>query len=310
MKVLLTGGLGFIGSCLAEHIIDRGYKLHILDLSKDEAKLHNIQGKYALNNIDFVNDDLDSFFKEMQFDVVLHLASFYSTRNVIEDLVKLNNVNILGSARLYEAACKSGVKLFVNTGTGFEYGGYNRPIKEDDIPNPGTYYAASKLASQNCLTALSREYKTTSLITIKIFSPYGPNDSPNKLIPYLVKSIRNKDIIETTKGEQIRDYLYVDDIAEAYIKCVDYINTKSSSIEPESFHIGLGETHTLKEFISTMVRVAGGDEHLIKFGARDYREQDKYYMHYVADINKAINILDWKPVYNINKGIEKLIDFS
>ena len=144
---------------------------------------------------------------------------------------------------LLELAKKFGVKSFINTGTFFEYSYDSLPINENSKEKPFNFYATTKIAFENILKSYSKEYGIKCL-TLKLFSPYGPFDNKERIIPLLINHAISDNEIKLSHGLQKLDFVYVEDIADAYICCVKNI---SSIDEYEAIDIGTGFPYSIMD---------------------------------------------------------------
>ncbi|MES9960135.1 MAG: NAD(P)-dependent oxidoreductase [Sedimenticola sp.] len=307
MRVLVTGGAGFIGSHVVKTLLEKGFDVTVLVReSTDTWRIDRLHGKFDIVSSDLCDKGLHETVAGVQADVVVHCAAVYRRDNDSEDREVLVSGNTIGTVALYEACSQSGVSLFINLCTGFVFSGYDRPVTETDLPVPVSFYATSKLAAMHGMLPLYRKYRATRLVTLRIFSPYGPFDNRDKLIPYMLGRLGRGEGIDTTPGEQLRDYLHVDDIVAAILRVMDRQDMFKG--DPSLYHLGLGEMHRLREFILEAASAMGRDESAVNFGARSYLEQDRALMVYAAEIDKARRELDWVPGIAPAEGIRMVID--
>lgn len=269
-KILITGATGFIGKNLIERIKqDSNYD--ILCFVQDS----DIIGKRFLEDrqINYITvNDFSSYTKNVDF--CIHLASYgvaYGARN----LDVMVDVNIKLSEQIMKFCSDHNCKLFINTGSCFEYGsGINdRLINEYDSLNPEDIYAATKVACEDLLKVYSKTLGI-KMITIRPFSVFGKYENINRIGPLVINSGKNNTILELTHGEQIRDYMDVRDLCDAIYKIVlNWQNTKNG----EAINICTGNPISLKEFILKIIQVFNFNESLYSFGAKQYRQNESMY---------------------------------
>lgn len=294
-KILVAGGSGFIGGNLVSELVSRGNE--VISISKNEKKVNkeeNITYIYhdltqpikkdnfsCLSNIDYLincsgyidHKSFDNGGKQIFID---HLRSIYSLTNIAIDLK---------------------VKSFIQIGTSDEYGTNNSPVQENTREAPMSPYALGKLTSTHYLQKCFREGLLNTVV-LRPFLVYGEMQSKNRFLPYLIENcIHNKEF-KVSKGEQIRDYLYVKDFNTALIKSLN--NPKCYG---EVINIASGKPISIKEVIYTVKEIIGKGSPII--GGIKYRNGES--MELYADINKAKKILNWEPKYEFKKTLKKVI---
>ena len=282
--ILITGINGFLGSHLAKKL-------------KEE---YNIIGlEYSLENLDRISsekflvysskDSLEEIFEQNNIFAVIHAATLYRRSNTpIENIIA---TNILLPVKLYELANSFNVNLFVNTDSFFNNSKYNYSYLPD--------YTLSKKHSIEWLKLMQGNCK---LVNMKIFHMYGPNDAPNKFVPQIVKKLQeNEPYIDTTQGEQTRDFVFIDDVVSSYSYVLkSYLILPTGYIE---YQVGTGESISIKDFILTVQKLTKSSTEL-RFGAVPYRENE--IMESVADTSLLQN-LGWISNYALKEGIKKCL---
>jgi UDP-glucose 4-epimerase len=308
MKILVSGGAGFIGSHIVRALLKSGHQVYALVReATDLYRLNGIRDKLQIVIADLYTDSLDLHLGKIKPDVVIHSAALYRRGNTKEDEKELLKVNIHGALSLYAASSALNVKYFINLCTGFVYSNLNRPASESDLPKPVNYYASSKLAAMHMMNTLYAQDKALPVLTLRIFSPYGPFDNRDKLVPYLIDSFLSDKSVKVTACDQIRDYIYVDDIADL----VTHICSLESVIGlPDLFNVGLGKTHTLREFIELFYNTIDSSKKCVVYGAKEYRNQDRQLMFYAADIKQLEEYLGWVPRTCIEEGVERTVYYE
>ena len=235
MKLLITGGNGFIGSNLIIKILNRYKKYKILNLDCDtyasnvkNLKFLNKYKNYRHSKINICNNNaLKREFKSFKPDVVLNIAAETHVDNSIKKPQEFINTNILGTYNLLELSrniFKAKKKfIFVQISTDEVYGDLGRKnssFKENSLINPSSPYSASKASGDHLVRAYYRTYKLPTVIT-RCTNNYGPYQSLEKLIPKVIFNAVNHKIIPIyNKGNEVRDWIHVDDHAEAILKVI------------------------------------------------------------------------------------------
>lgn len=313
MNVLITGGLGFIGSNLFNFMREKypDYNLVILDSCTYAADENNINDDKSKRIIKFSITDrqrLFSLFENYKFTQVIHLAAESHVDNSIENPMEFINTNIIGTANLLDASVKYNVKLFYHISTDEVFGqlGETGSFNETTPYDPRSPYSASKAASDHLVRAYYHTYKLPIVIS-NCSNNYGPNQHIEKLIPKVIKNILDgKQIPIYGDGSNVRDWLYVTDHVEA----IDLI-VHNGRIG-ETYCIG-GDNETTNLEITKLIckkvdEVMMWDkksEDLITF-VEDRKGHD---FRYSIDYTKINNELGWKPKVGITKGIEKTINY-
>jgi nucleoside-diphosphate-sugar epimerase len=285
-KVLLTGATGFLGSHLLKVLIDNGCQVAILKRSfSDTRRIKDYLDKIQSFDIDLV--PIETAFKKCkQFDCVIHTATNYGRCG--ESAVEVFEANLTFPLRLLEIATLYNTATFFNTAT-ILYTYLN-------------YYSLSKKQFEDW-GRIFAEQGNIQFVNIKLEHMYGSGDDPSKFTTWVVQScLKNVDKIELTPGEQKRDFIYIDDVVDAYKLLLKKAMQLGNGFQ--EFDLGTGSTVSIREFVETVRKLTEADTELA-FGAKPYREQE--IMLSEADISKLLN-LGWKPRYDLIIGLKKMIE--
>jgi nucleoside-diphosphate-sugar epimerase len=297
--VLVTGGTGFIGSHVIEHLLDTGYRVVLFKRSFSNTwRIKGFQDKIICYNTDEI--ELDKIFQKESITAIIHLATYYKKHHTKDDIDPMIRSNILFPVELLENAKKFDVKTFINTGTFFEYAYDSLPIHENSYEEPFNFYAITKLAFENILKSYTKKEGIKS-ITLKIFSPYGPRDNEEKIVPLLINHAIHENEIKLSYGIQKLDFIYVKDIAEAYISSLKNISLIE---EYEAINIGTGFPYSIRDIVSLLEEIMGHNMNKI-WSEPSNENLDVIY----PDIKKANKILNWKPKYSLKRGLEKTYEY-
>lgn len=323
MKILVTGGAGFIGSAMVRWLIDNSHSVINLDKLTYAGHLESLETVENHKNYHFEKGDIcdselvRSLFKQYKPDGVIHLAAESHVDRSIDGSAEFIRTNIIGTHNLLEQANryyrlldedKKNHFRFLHVSTDEVYGslGDDGYFTEDSLYDPHSPYSASKASADHLARAWHHTYGLPVLIT-NCSNNYGPYQFPEKLIPVVIlKALQGESIPVYGKGKNVRDWLFVDDHVKALIK----VFTKG--IPGETYNIGGHCERTNIEMVHTICDTL--DQLVPKVNGTGYREQITYVAdrpghdyRYAIDASKIKKELNWIPEESIESGIEKTI---
>lgn len=300
--VLLTGGGGFIGANLTRCLLDLDYEVHMLwKKSSDPWRIADIKNEINFHNVDILNQaNLKPIITKINPSIIFHLATYSSYRNQ-EDVNQIFDIAVLGTLNLLLASKDIPYKIFINTGSSSEYGFKEKPMKENDLLEPVSFYAAAKSGQTLLCQTFSYQYKKP-IVTIRPFSVYGPYEQKDRFISTITRSLINKKIINITGGKQRRDFIYIDDLVDLYLRTIG----KGHKLSGKILNAGTGHEFTNDEVVSTLFKVSGQKTKVEK-GKFPKRMWDN--PHWVANIETTKKLLNWKPKFSIEKGLKANYDW-
>jgi len=302
-RVLLTGGFGFIGAAITRRLVKEGHTVLLLELgSGDLGRLDGVIDSVTVKDIDLRdNDSVMSIVKDFGPDIIVHLAAYYAVEHRPGELPPMVGTNVLGLANLLEAARAAGLQNIINTSSCFVYEQTGMPLAEHSSLRPVNLYAMTKRFGEELCTFFCENYGLNAL-TFRIFSPYGPADHERRLIPSVIKSYCEGTPPKVSTGKQKWDFIYIDDIVDAYVRALDH--------EPkghEIFNIGSGKSVAVGDIVRKIKELLGsGSEPM--WGAIPHRKNETWSL--TADISAARSRLQWEPRTDImGEGLEKTVNW-
>ncbi|MDP2586445.1 MAG: GDP-mannose 4,6-dehydratase [Candidatus Komeilibacteria bacterium] len=310
MKILVTGGAGFIGSNLCERLLKEKHEVICLDNFNDYyspiVKKNNIAS--FLNNPDFelATEDilnkagLEKIFTQHKIDTVIHLAAKAGVRASLIDPEGFSVNNIIGTFNVLEACQKHGIKNLIFGSSSSVYGNNTKvPFAEtDNVDYPISPYAATKKACELFCFNYHHLYHL-NVICLRFFTVYGPNNRPDMAHFKMLDSIINgQPITKYGDGESRRDYTFVDDIVDGIIACLN------KNLGFEIINLGGSQTITLNRMIEVLEKTTGKKAIIenLPFPPGDVNQT-------YADISKAKSLLGWEPKTLYQEGVKKLFDW-
>ncbi|WP_269920153.1 dTDP-glucose 4,6-dehydratase [Caldifermentibacillus hisashii] len=309
MKVLVTGGAGFIGSNFVRYMVKKypEYQIVNLDLLTYAGNLENLKEIENKPNYKFVKGDIadhefiNGFFAEEKFDYVINFAAESHVDRSITEPGIFVRTNVQGTQVLLDAAKNIGVKKYLQVSTDEVYGtlGETGYFTEETPLAPNSPYSASKAGADLLVRAYHETYGMPVNIT-RCSNNYGPFHFPEKLIPLMIiNALHDKDLPVYGDGLNVRDWLYVEDHCEA----IDTVLHKG--VVGEVYNIGGNNEHTNIEIVKTILKHLGKPESLIKF-VKDRPGHDR---RYAIDATKIRTELGWEPKHTFETGIKETIDW-
>lgn len=285
-RILITGVTGFLGSHLAKALLAAGYEVAALKRrSSSLRRIESIISDIDLFDIEEIN--FDHLFRDCgRIDTIIHTATCYGRNN--ESVSEIFAANTEFPLRLLDAGNRAGVEVFLNTDT----------ILDKYL----NLYALSK----NQLLQWGKFFSMHEKIrfgNIRLEHFYGPDDDPTKFSAYIINScLGNVPEVRLTKGEQRRDFIYIDDVVSAYLVLLEKMDSFNSSFV--EFDVGSGRSVSIRDFVETVHRLTSSRTHLA-FGALPYREGEV--MHSEADIS-GLTALGWQCRHDIESGLKQVVE--
>jgi len=310
-KIIVTGGLGFIGSNLIKLLITKKYFVINIDKISYSSNFYNVKEFSKSQNYKFIKCNLSNK-KKLQKIItkynpigIFNLAAETHVDRSITNPEDFISSNIIGTFNLLEVLKKNKKIKLIHVSTDEVFGDIvNGRSRENDAYKPSSPYAASKASSDNLICSYIRTFKISAIIT-NCSNNYGPKQHPEKLVPKIIYNIiNNKNIPIYGKGNHSRDWIYVKDHCEALIKVF-----KKGKIG-EYYNIGSNKNFSNIRIAKLLINIAKkkisiGKKVFIKF----VKDRPGHDLRYALNNNKIKKKLNWKPNNNIKEGLAKTIDW-
>lgn len=297
--ILVTGGAGFIGSNVVAFLCDHGYSVRVIDdLSFGYKKFIDPRAKFYESSI-ANTENLEKALKGV--DAVMHFAGSSIIKFSLDNPLSYIENNVVNGVKLLDAMRKVGTKKIIFSSSASVYGEpVLIPIKEDQIKKPMQPYGASKLAFESILSAYYHSFGIES-VSLRFFNAYGPRDDQEpatRAVPMWIKEILADEPVKTYwKGRQVRDYVFVRDIAEAHSAV---LNLPGCNV----FNIGSGTGVVMEDVLEEIMSISGKRLPVIDQGNR---QGDP--MKLTADISAIYKAVGWKPKVSLHDGLVETIKY-
>ncbi len=310
--VVITGGGGFIGAQVSKTFADAGYDVIVIDRGTRKWATKN----YTVFSHDFFSSSTADILEVFKPSTFVHLAASHVVPDSVIDPGKYYKNNVSGTQTLLDMCVKAGVKNFIFSGTGMVYGEREcrEPFTEDLTPMPMSPYAMSKYMTELMLEdykkAYGLNYVSTRYFNAAGADPEGQNgytqEPATHVMPIILDKILNNeeftifgDDYQTPDGTSVRDYCHIQDIADAKLKAVNYLNNGGKS---GIFNLGSGGGFSIMDIIKSAEKVVGKE---LKYKVGERREGDPSFL--CGDISKAKELLGWSPQYSLDDMFEHSI---
>lgn len=284
-NVLITGASGYLGKNLVTYLLNSNFK--IILLVRENSNITYLDS--LPNNFKIYKSTLSSYediFSENKIDAIIHTAASYGRKG--ESLSSILEANLYFPIKLVDAAIKHKVKFFINTDT--------------SLPKDLNAYSRSKKQFLEWLQALSSEI---NIVNLQLEYFYGPNDDRTKFISFLINEFKSgKKQIDFTLATPLRDFIYIDDVVNAYASVLNILEELNGFI---TIPVGSGEALMLKDIIKEVKRITNNTSVELNFGALPMRPNEV--MMSCADIT-FLKGIGWQPVFSFQQGIMKTIELE
>jgi nucleoside-diphosphate-sugar epimerase len=298
-RVLVTGGSGFLGSRLVAEAFASGASVTAAVRTGTRSdRLGGAPKGAAVVPFDLSNfDDVSRLVRAQAPDILIHAAA-YGVDPSRQDPQAAFAVNVLGTWNVLRACAEVRVERFIHLGSCSEYGPKEAPLSEDDPLRPISVYGASKGAASVLAAAMSRAMGVRAVV-LRLFGIWGPGEGPGRLVPQIIRACLEKNRLSLTEGLQVRDFSYVDDVADRILRVAVHPDFDRFPV----VNVGGGRGRTVREFSEEAAEALGGRD-LLDFGALPYRPNE--YRRLVADVSRLAGLLGPLPATPLREGVLRM----
>jgi UDP-glucose 4-epimerase len=309
MKILVTGGTGFIGSCLVEKLLQRDHEVATFDANlnfinkpryyqkglEDRKKMFPTKPAATFDGDIRDEKEIQKAFMKFKPEVIVHLAGISMSRPLEQYAPLMIPINSDGTMRMLEAfEVSPSARRFIYTSSSMAYGHFTQtPQPEDVILNPINTYGATKAAGEYFMKLSKKEW-----VIVRPTSVYGYTDACNRVTQLLLDAALTNKSAWVVQGETL-DFSYVDDVAEGFVKCIE-----SPSAMYQTFNISRGEPRSAVDFAEALKK------HFPKFSYEVREPTSQQVFRGALDIAKAKKLLGFEPKYSIEDGIKEILQFA
>lgn len=299
MRLLVIGGNGFIGRHVVNYAKALGWRVTSLSLSeiKDDIAKGDAVVRIAADILD--RNTLGNMVGNGAYEYVVNCGGYIDHTPYAHGGRKVLDTHFQGVCNLVEALDRNVLRSFVNIGSSDEYGNSSAPQNESQREAPISPYSLGKVAATHFLQMLHRMEGFPGT-TLRLFLTYGPGQDDKRFLPQIIKGCLEGRQFPTSRGEQLRDFCYIDDTVSAIFSAL-----LSPSANGEVINIGSGIPVSIREMIESVRRLIGQGEP--RFGEIAYRPNEN--MSLYADISKAKVLLGWEPRVTLDAGLAKTIQW-
>ncbi|WP_238858850.1 MULTISPECIES: NAD-dependent epimerase/dehydratase family protein [unclassified Clostridium] len=308
-RILLTGGAGFIGTKLCS-LLSYNNEILIYDsLNRNSIKNTDLLDK---SNVKLVQGDILDFnhvksvVDEFKPNIVIHLAAVAGIDTVIKSPVNTMKVNMIGTYNILEAVKENNIERFIDFSTSEVFGSYAYKVDEQHTTNLAPVgearwtYSVSKLAGEHLAHSYYNEYKIP-IVTVRPFNVYGPGQVGEGAIhQFVVRAIRDEEMQIHGDGDQIRSWCYIDDFVDGIMLCIE----KKEAIG-QSFNIGNPRGTVTISMLAQLIKRIANSKSKIVYVPKNYVDVELR----IPNIDKAKEILNYEPKYDLAEGLEKTIEW-
>ena len=295
--VLVTGASGFVGANLCRRLLSEGVAIHaILNPETRTWRIDDILNEIRTYEVDLCDAErVRRVVNEVRPSIIYHLAA-HGAYPFQSDCAQILRVNVFGLWNLLSACKEVGFRLFVNTGSSSEYGRKEFAMRETDPLDPDSFYAVAK-ATQSFLCRHTALLEGLPVLTVRLFSVYGPYEEPTRLVPALMSAAHDGRPIKMVSSSTCRDFIHVDDVVDFYLRV-----SPKPDWAGEIVNLGTAVQSSMRDVVSTLEQVAGVPIDA-RWDSMPGRQWDS--CNWVADISKLRRLTGFVPKISLAEGLTR-----
>tara|TARA_A100001015_G_C14989997_1_gene713431 strand:- start:860 stop:1801 length:942 start_codon:yes stop_codon:yes gene_type:complete len=295
-KLLIVGGTGFIGKHVVKKALELNFKITVISKNKPKTKNKFPGVSYLI--VDISNKKkLRYALKNLTFSYIINLGGYINHSNYFKRGSLTLSTHYEGIKNLFDSINRSKLKRFVQVGSSDEYGNNLAPQHENQREAPISIYSCAKVLATYFLQTLHKT-ENFPVVILRPFLVYGPDQGKDRFIPQIIRGCISDSKFPVSKGDQLRDFLYIDDFVNAVFKCLILKN-----VIGEVINISSGIPTLIKDVVNKISYITKSGKP--QFGKINYRKGENMVLY--ADINKAKKLLNWKPKISLEQGLYKTI---
>lgn len=300
-KLLVVGGHGFIGSHIVAQSLQRGFETTALSLNSTQFALK----RYDFKNVTTLNADLrdveslEAALGSQQFTHVVNCGGYIEHTLFQKGGRRLIQQHLEGVMNLVSALDRTHLQGFVQLGSSDEYGNQEAPQSESERESSISPYSFGKLAATHFLQMLHKTEDFPATV-IRVFLAYGPGQNQQRFLPQIIAGCLENKTFPTSAGEQLRDFCYVEDLAQGVLDALE-----TPAVHGECLNLASGTGVSIRTMIETVQKIIG--QGFPQFGEIPYRPGENMCLY--ADTEKAKSLLKWNPATSLEAGLERTINY-
>ena len=301
-RVIVTGATGFVGANLARRLLRDGHQVHLLLRPGSERwRIEGIRADVRLHELQLEDASrVTRVVKRIRPEWIFHLAAHGGSSSQT-DAQRMVATNLCGTMNLVSACLQTGFEALVNTGSSSEYGLKDHAPAESEPLAPNSHYAVTKAAATMYCRYIAASQRV-HLPTLRLYSAYGPFESPQRLMPTLIRAGLQGQLPPLVNPNIARDFIYVDDVVEACLRAAQIQTRESGPV----YNIGTGVQTKLREVVKLARRVLNVPAKPA-WGTMPNRNWDTD--SWVCDNRKARAAMGWQPHHDLEAGFRKMVDW-